>query len=375
MSKYYIKAELQNMSQEEAAEIVNPDTLARIKSKDSNPQINVYAIGHEGDADGKAVGIGRQVLHYVREMIVQLARKVNVGIQAFHNHNADNSHAGRNPIGEVVGSALKTIGGTLHSLAAVYIKPEFRNLELDVASIEANIEYQIAPGDAKGKVVGIEQITGIALGSSRNEKPAFRGARLLGIVQAFTDKGGKMTKEEIIAAIKENNLSITDIFSAEDIVNSEPAKKAKQTEYEHAKRVEKKLGEERDKVIQLQKDLDDRDTKIKSLNEKVTVSNVTELFESAKGARKLNEKQVNYINDNLTKFKSGEEGDKLKDEFNRFLDDQLTEFSKIAKLLGVEPQNKDEKKEETPPGPGPADGVTDKNGKDLTKPENNDFIP
>ena len=57
-----------------------------------------------------------------------------------------------------------------------------------------------------------------------------------------------MAKPEVVselkAAISEAGATIAELFGAEDITNTEIFKKEKQNAHEHARRVEKVLGEE-----------------------------------------------------------------------------------------------------------------------------------
>jgi hypothetical protein len=184
-----------------------------------------------------------------------------------------------------------------------------------------------------------------------------------------------MDKEAIIAELKativEAGLKISDLFTSEDITSSEPARKAKQIEYEHAKRVEKALGDEREKVLTLTKSLDEKDVKVKSLNEIVSKTQVKSLFDVAKDARKFDDKEKGFIEKRLATFKSDKDGDDLKAEFDKFLDGQIVDYIETAKLLGV-----DVKKEGDGKG---KEGVGSGDGKggdaDLTDPSQNDLIP
>jgi len=374
MSKFYIKAQLQSMSKEEMFNMIPPDTLKRLKAGDENPMIKVFAVGHEGDADGRLIGIGRKIIQYFRDAILQLSNKIKMGLQIFHDHAVDNLHTGREQIGEVVGKALQNIGGKLFSLAAVYIYPQYRNLPLDIASIEANITYQ-EKNEGKAEALSVDEVTGIALGNSKVSKPGFPGATLLGTVQAFTQKKkGRvqdMTIQEIISAIKEGKFKITDVFSEEEIKESDPSKKAKQTEYEHAKRIEKSLGEEREKVLDLHKEVDELKGKNKNLNESANSSKVSSLFEEAVKERKLNEKQKNFISRNLKTFKSGEDKEKVKEDFDRFLDAQIKEFDDTKKIIMGQEDADDTKNK----GVGSGDGKELESQEEYEEPEKNDFIP
>lgn len=104
------------------------------------------------------------------------------------------------------------------------------------------------------------------------------------------------------------------------------------------------------------------------MNEVVNQSKVDSLFNDAVEERKLDEKQKTFIEKNLKIFKSGNDENKVKDDFNKFLDDQLKEFEETAKLMGVKID-----KEKDKPGVGSGDG--DDGDKDFETPEDNPFHP
>jgi len=188
-----------------------------------------------------------------------------------------------------------------------------------------------------------------------------------------------MDKQEIIDAIREGKFTITDIFTSEEIVASEPAKKAKQTEYEHAKRIEKSLADEREKVITLTKSIEDKDAKIKELNGQVSQTQASSLFTKSAEDRKLTDTQKSFIQRRLSGFKSDKSGDDLKLDFERYIDGELKEFGEVAKVMGIKVENP-----EIDPATGKpkvAAGVSNDDGKgggsaeDLSDPSKNDFIP
>lgn len=383
MKKIIIRAELQNLAKREILEMVPVDTLARIKETDSKPEFKVYCVGHEGVANAQELSFGSKVVkayHYVKNMIFKLGEKLQFGTPIFNGHGETNDHTGREKIGELVGKSIRMMGDKMSALAVTYIYPQFNKLVLDVASIEGEVEY-IPKGVDSGDVIDINKITGIALGSSKMNTPAFLGATILGTLQAFSKDAqfnrkteGKMELAEIIAAIKEGSFKITDIFTPEEITASEPAKKAKQTEFEHAKRVEESLGKEREKVITLTKEMGEKDTKIKTLNESVSKTQVGTLFTKSNDVRKFNDKQKAFIERRLSMFKSDKSGDDLQLEFDKYLDAEVKEFGEYAKVMGITVENAADDKDKNK-GAGNTDGKGG-DGKDLSSGhEANDFIP
>lgn len=384
MGTEYLRAEIQHMADAEILSMVDPQVLERIKQSDSHPVIKVFGIGHEGPAKGSLVGAGARVFHYVKEAIRRLHDRVQVGLATFNRHAQTNDHAGRQKIGEVVGKKLIEVGGKAYSMAAIYLFPQFRDAPLDVASVETNVQYALdSAGEAM--VSDIESVTGIALSSREVDLPGFPGATLLGAMQAFqvthSKEGTKMTKEEIKSAISEGKLKPGDLFDKDTLVADsvvlEYIRTEKQTEYEHAKRVEKKLGEEREARMA---DSKTHEAEIASLRQKAILSTAGTVLGSLITERKLDERQSKFVNSHLTDFKT-EAADEtgVRKDLNSWIDGQLTQYKSIAEIFGV--------KDDSGQGAGGAAGLgaanreaagnskSDVDPLDLTLPENNPLIP
>ena len=190
-------AALQEMAADEIMEMVGESTLNKLRASDPNPLIKAFVVGHEGESRGNLVGVGNVIKRWIKTMIRALGSKIKAGLQLFQGHAETNETAGRTPIGEVVGTKLKEIDGRESIIVACHIKPEFRDLPLDVASVETTVDYK-SVGDGTIEILGVSDVTGIALGSSQMQKPGFSGATLLGQLQAFvlehTDKQGSKLK-------------------------------------------------------------------------------------------------------------------------------------------------------------------------------------
>ena len=177
-------AKLQQMASSEIMNIIPKDIYEEIKQRDPHPLFQAYVVGHEGEAIGKVVGVGTKILNWFSSAINKIWKKLNYGTKIFHGHNIDSSHEGRQSIGEVVGKAIKTIKDKVNAIAIMYIHPEFRDLPLNVASIEVDMDIT----DDSVHDVNVGDITGIALGNSAIEKPGFEGATLLSQIQAMSKK-------------------------------------------------------------------------------------------------------------------------------------------------------------------------------------------
>ena len=177
-------AKLQQMASSEIMNIIPKDIYDEIKQRDPHPLFQAYVVGHEGEATGEVVGVGTKILNWFSSAINKIWKKLSYGTKVFHGHNIDSSHEGRQSIGEVVGKAIKTIKDKVNAIAIMYIHPEFRDLPLNVASIEVDMDIT----DDSVHDVNVGDITGIALGNSAIEKPGFEGATLLSQIQAMSKK-------------------------------------------------------------------------------------------------------------------------------------------------------------------------------------------
>lgn len=360
-----IEAKICEMAQAELLQIIPASEYARIKEQDARPEFRAYAIAHEGESKGRmavdGASLGQVVKRWARTAIERIHAKLAMGTPIFHLHgNPSNEHSGRQPIGEVVGRALREIGGRLHAIAVAYIKPEHRTTPLDIASIEADVVYQGETND-----VDVRDVTGIALGSSSVTRPGFAGARLLAAIQEFAEQhtGGNkpMTAAEIKAAIKEAGLTLSDLFTVSQIhadpVVVEHVRDKTAGEYAHRKRTEDDLAKLKDTLTTEHK------KQVDALTAENTQLRTTTLKIQAKDklpnlikARKLDATQEKFVLAKLDTF-NPTAADKLETELNAYLDERIKEFDATAELLGI-------KKKANEPGV-PPQGYTGNDNGDL----------
>jgi len=359
----YILLELQEMAASEMLKHIPAETHARIKKQDPNPVYRAYVVAHEGLSHGKIVGAGEMVKRWVQSAIRKIFDKLKTGLKLFHQHGKDNRHEGRTPIGELVGKTTSYIKDKLTAIAIAYIKPEYRSLPLDVASIEADITI---PDGEKITSVNVESVTGIALGNSNVNKPGFAGAELIGELQAFVDNQSagrrlqmadvdKITIDELRKLVKEEKIKPSDIFVIEDLtedsavkgyVNAQ-VKEAVAGEYSHRKRTDKKFDEKEQEWEREKKEFED---KISMLTKTAATSKVKSLFDEAKEKRELSDQQIKFVEKRLTTFEP-KELEKIDDEFDKHLDSELDEFKEYAQTFGIDvdqSNDDDGKKKEEP---------------------------
>jgi len=370
------------MADNEIMGMVNPDTLARIKAVDPNPVIKVFGIGHEGKAHAKwANRMGGIVLHYFRDAVVKLFGRLKVGIPAFAGH-ASSAGEQREDIGEVVGRALKDIKGITHALVAVHLKPEFAKRDFDIASMEANLEFTFGKG-GDVRVQEVEEITGIALGNSATEKPAFPGATLLGAMQAFRSKrsirskrGGTthMTEEQgaTITEIKEKIR--TGKFDDDDLFDLPEEQQGRILQF----LIRYRKGQEYEGKKTSDKAKDDAEHELKAVEKALAKSQADlgvlqrkQSFVDLAVSRKLDANQQKYIGLYLPSLKANA----TELELNKFIDERLKEHQELVKTYGGKSDQGDP---DGKPGTPSADRKPDEGGetkiKDYTDPAQNPMI-
>lgn len=174
--KLYIQAMAAKVTREELEKNLNPETMKKLTGKTITP----YVIGEEGKSNPRVIGEGSKTLTWPRAVIRRMAETVKKGTKLFINHNSDSSTNNREPVGEVVGSFSRMVKGKIQALVLTVLSSGTDGL--DICSIEADAEF-----DRSGNVGDIGKITGIALGSSRENSPAFPGAQRVAALQCFEE--------------------------------------------------------------------------------------------------------------------------------------------------------------------------------------------
>ena len=361
-----IRATILEMASEDILSHIPANLYEQVKTTDKKPLFRAYVIGHEGISEGQVVGAGNIVKRWFSSAIEKIVEKLQYGTKIFHKHGKTNVHSGRGVIGHVVGKAKQIINDNMSAIAIAYIKPEYRDLKLDVASIEADVRLN---DDRNSGVyeADVEDISGIALGDSKDKRPGFHGATLLSQIQAFADKtqynkgGGSvsdLTVSEVRSFIKAENLVPSDLFGIGDLTK-DPAieahiesesEKVVHSEIERRKKINKGFNETKEELIKEHEEaIKGKDKIITGLQADTIKTKLPDWFEAQKEKRKFDEEQVKFINRNLSKFEA-KEHDKAEAEFNQFLDDQVDEFAGIQKDVFGKTPDKDKDKTTVPGG-------------------------
>lgn len=357
--RQYLTAKIQATTPMELNEIVEPFVMERLKREHPYPEIRVYSVGHEGKANLNLPGIGTKTFTWIQAAVQWISDKLRIGTPVFDRHDPNtNSHEGRVQIGEVVGRMTKTIGDRFNTLAAIHVLPQFKSRPLDVASIEAEIEFD--HDDHQAWPTNIANVSGVALSSSDTDQPGFPGATLLQTVQAYVvqafegEKGEiKMNQSDVKKAAIELEMKPSDIFGIDDIMSDNTVttkvKKDNENLYNNSDRFKQERDKARETVTTLEGKVADSEKKI--LQHEI-LSKSTTIIEAvlADPARKLDDRAKVFIKRNLGSFAStAENEDALKVDVEKFVDSTVTEYAEVAKVFGVDIQQV--------PAPAPA-GIT-----------------
>ena len=351
------RASILEMASSEILQYIPASVYEEIKTKDSHPIFRAYVIGHEGISEGKVVGAGNIVKRWFSSAISKIVERLQYGTKVFHEHAETNVHKGRSVIGHIVGKTKRVINDNLSAVAIAYIKPEYKDLPLDVASIEADVVLN----DDRNRGVydaDVENITGVALGNSAVNRPGFPGATLLSQIQAFANQsqyqhqgGGAMTTvNEVRDFIKAERLLPSDLFGREDLtkdpifeehVGRIVSDRRKLINDGFDKTKEELIKEHEKKVAELEVKIKEKDATVVKLQGENIQSKTGSWLEAQKEKRKFDEEQMKFINRHLPRFKPVDP-EKAEDEFNKFLDEQVDELNGIkTDVFGQKKEEKD----------------------------------
>jgi len=240
-------------------EMIPGEALAKIKQTDSKPFFQAWSICHEGESTPGVLNGEAKPIKWARAAVQSLKNIVLKGINFFRGHNTDNSTRNRDSIGKIVANGEFEIDGRLNHVVIGYHPPGVRQEaeNCDICSQEA--EWDLLDYGKYYVAKAVDAISGIALGKSAEEQPAFPGAVKLGMIQAFEEGGNppenktpgkgeeekKMTFEEWKKWGREHNVHPSQYWSLDELKNDMKF----HTLFDDLEKVENEL-KERDKTIE-----------------------------------------------------------------------------------------------------------------------------
>lgn len=382
-----VTAKLQCMAERDIVKHIPTKVLEQIKQKDRHPLFQAFVLGHEGDSFPRVVGReSGAIMRWLTDGVKAIYEKLKEKTKVFFNHIGDNSHNGRILIGELVGKALDTINGKLHTIGIIYRYPQYSNLETDIASIETDVN---APDDFTTLEVdqfNVGEITGIALASKENEKPAFPGATLQAAVQFLQENEKEKTnkpKEEkkkmdedkpiitlkqIMDFINSNKVLPTQLFTIPRILEDQQVMGHITGHY-----VVKETHDETVKKLTTEKD---------GYKGKLDRIDIDKIVTTAIEERKIDNKNLEkFLFDNIQYFTREDNGKSLKVQLDAYLNTQIEQFNtyfpkedKKDDTTGNGDGDSGDNEESKKEGVGPSDSDGKTGGVDYTDPKNNPFI-
>ena len=326
----WLDAKIQAFSQSDIISRIPQNILDEIKTKDPHPYFQMYSVAHEGTFTPKLEGKNSYPITWTKAAIKSIKNVIQKGIKFFNGHNEKMDNPDKQVLGEMVYSFEEEFDGLLHHCAIGYFPPETREIakSKDICSQES--KWNIIKFGENAIADICDAFKGIALASSKENKPAFYGTKKLAEIQAFENippvgetKSGEDLKEkkqmtfaELKTEIKNLNVMPHQLFTLDEIKDDKEFGKA----YEEIKA--------KDTEIQAKiKELEDFKTKNGELNRSIQL-------QSAKGVLSDLCKE-NKLTDNITKFVNEmyeANKDKLEDLSNEGLKSFVESQTKIYQL-------------------------------------------
>jgi len=327
------------LSQEELRKMIPAEKLQSLSGKGI---LQAYIVAQEGTSRPRVLGETNQILRWPRAVIRRIKEVLKVGTKFFINHGKDNSHEGRREIGEALVSEIKEISGNLSTIVIGHFPDKDAVKDMDVCSMEADINVS---RDDQSLVNDIENISAIALGSSRETSPAFAGAQRLATIQCFGDQNQHddqssrkeipVTFEEVRKAVKEMNIFPMQLFTIEEIKSDRKLAPI----FEENEKLKLQVESGKRELEDVKKKSEES---IKSSQKTTAKVRLKELLPEG-----LTKKQTDFIMESFDPETLQDLGD---DGLKSYIGEAQKEFTRVAKLFNVDESGSSdggERKDET----------------------------
>lgn len=358
MNKIFTLSKILLFGENEILNLVDKDTLSKIKSIDAKPLFKAYTIAHEGITKPKVVGAGYKKFQWGRNAVESAFNALKVGIQAIAGHSSESGNEEKHPKASVVGFGKQLFNNILHTIAVLHF-PDKTDSDYDTISMEASIAHDDNPEISI--VDSIKEITKLALGKAGIDSPAFTDAKVIASIQCFEDTttntnssnkksedNKNMTLEEIVEALKK--LSFTGL--KEVVGNVVEAKRIFPSQFFEPEQLIGKVsvkngiieieGGDKKVVEYIQKPLSElhlhtskliaeSEDKVKKISkENLKLSGATKLDDVVKAKKlTLSDKQDKFLKKFINEFEPGED---LEKSLGEFVDKKLEEFKIVDSI-------------------------------------------
>ena len=151
--------------------------------------VQAYILAQEGESRPRVLNGENKPIIWTKKVLTRLHEKLKKGLKFFLGHNEDSGHENRKPVGELIDAFIDTVNGKLSNIILGHFPDPDVVKDADMNSVEADI-YTVNSGDYE-TAEDVKEVTGIAVGSSKENSPAFPGALRLATIQCFEGTGGK----------------------------------------------------------------------------------------------------------------------------------------------------------------------------------------
>lgn len=341
------------ITENDIIDIVGRNKFEQIKQNSPGGIFKAWVICHEGESRPRIVGKGQRKVHWPKRAVKSAFDKIANGLKFFHRHNTDNSTRDREPFGEVVGKEYRRIDGKDSAIVIGHFPEEKREIaeKSDVISMEAI--WNMAE-DLKNLIAeGVEKFTGIALGNSYTDKPAFPGATQLSTVQCFGDepeppprppqhfRSEKPSFSDFRWAIQHYQIKPTHMFGLDEILGKIRTDKEGVLHFdgdgdrEVITAIREQIsGHFIDQIKGLREQLKESQLAAKSANNKLAVHDARPALEKLADEMKVTPTAKLLALGNMDKLEIGEDPAA---SMKTFLENQIKEDERMSKVYGTSP--------------------------------------
>jgi hypothetical protein len=351
------------------------DILNKIKKKDSHPFFQMYSLCHEGVSTPRIIGEKAQPITWPKKAIQSIKNIITKGIKLFKGHNKDNSTKGRKEIGEVIHSFEKEMDGKLHHVIITYHDPIQRKEAKNYDIISQEADWNFFESAEQLIADTIIKLTGVAMGNSANEKPAFSEAKRLGFIQAFenTNIKGDLMPDEIIvdgdSTNKKNQMSFKEWIALRKHFNVYPRQIVTLDELKSDREYGKyfdKLDKYEEDITNLNEVIKTKDTEIIKLKKQIhlgsagnRLNNLMELKNYPEKMKPIMVKIFDKQKENIDDL-SDDGLDKFLDQYTNVVQDVFNTTEELNN--DVPPKSKEQEEQDI------------KDVSEIVKAENNEFL-